>query len=203
MFNFKSIILNLLRIGELPLGRVTIGKHCSGTPCIVASARGTDTVTIGSYCSFGPDVMIIPSMGHIPAKEYEHFRLSTFPLAGLKKDAWKAKYSLPTKGNFVKIGSDVWIGAGAIILPAVTVGDGAIIGAGAVITRDVPPYAVVAGVPAKIVRFRFGKEHIDELLKISWWNWSEEKISENLDYFYGDVDRFVKKFKLRHSVAPS
>lgn len=195
MFNLKSLILNLLRIGELPLGRVSIGKHCSGTPYIVARAHGADTVTIGSYCSFGPDVIIIPSMGHIPAKEYEHFRLSTFQLAGLKKGAWQEKYRLPTKGDFVKIGSDVWIGARAVILPAVTIGDGAIVGANAVVTHDVPPYAVVMGVPAKIMRFRFDEEQIQELLRIAWWNWTEERILADLDYFYGDVNAFIKKFK--------
>lgn len=133
-------------------------------------------------------------MGHIPIKEYERFCLSTFPLTHLKKDGWKEKYRLPTKPSFVKIGNDVWIGARAIILPAVTVGDGAIIGAGAVITHDVPSYAVVGGVPAKILRFRFDKDQIEKLLRIAWWNWSEKKIVENLDYFYGDVYDFIKKF---------
>jgi len=155
----------------------------------------TDTVTIGNYCSIGPDVIIIPAMGHIPAKEHEQFRLCNYALAGLKKHGWQQTYNLPTKGDFVKIGNDVWIGARAIILPAVTVGDGAIIGAGAVVTRDVPPYAVVAGVPARIVRFRFRNDQIEKLLKIAWWNWDERKILENLDYFYGNVDKFIKKFE--------
>jgi tetrahydrodipicolinate N-succinyltransferase len=133
-------------------------------------------------------------MGHLPAKEYERFRLSTFPLATLKKNGWREKYRLPSKGDRVRIGSDVWIGCRAIILPSVAVGDGAIIGAGAVVTHDVPPYAVVAGVPAKIVRFRFDKVQIEKLLKIAWWNWSERKIVENLDYFYGDVNEFIRRF---------
>lgn len=170
-----------------------MGEHCSGTPFIYSN-HPSDVVHIGNYCSIGPDVIIIPSMGHIPAKEYEKNRLSTFPLARFKKNGWKEAYWLPGKGDYVKIGNDVWIGARAIILPAVTIGDGAIIGAGAVVTHDVPPYAVVAGAPARIVRFRYDKNQIEKLLKIAWWNWSMEKIVENLDYFYDDVNKFIKKF---------
>lgn len=84
--------------------------------------------------------MIIPSMGHIPTKEHDWRKVSTFQLAYLKRNRWQAKYSYSSKPNYVKIGNDVWIGARAIILPAVTIGDGAIIGAGAVVTNDVPPY---------------------------------------------------------------
>ena len=194
MVTFRLLFLSLIRLRKFPRGRVLIGRHCSGTPHIYSNLK-TDTVTIGNYCSIGPDVIIIPSMGHIPAKEYERFRLSTFPLAGLKKNGWQEKYGLPDKPHFVKIGNDVWIGARVIILPAVTVGDGAIIGAGAVVTHDVPPYAVVAGAPARILRFRFDKDQIEKLLRIAWWNWSEEKIVENLDFFYGDACEFVKKFE--------
>lgn len=195
MVSFRSIILNMLRTRALPKGRISIGKHCTGTPHIYSNMR-TDTVVIGNYCSIGPDVIIIPAMGHVPDKEYEQFHLSTFPLAALKRNGWKDTYALPQKkGNYVRIGSDVWIGARVIILPAVTIGNGAIIGAGAVVTHDVPPYAVVAGVPAKILRFRYEKEQMQKLLKIAWWNWSEEKIFENLDFFYGDVNEFIRKFQ--------
>lgn len=77
------------------------------------------------------------------------------------------------------IGNDVWIGNGAIVINGVKVGDGAIIGAGAVVTKDVPPYSVVAGVPAKIIRKRFSDEIINLLLDIQWWNWPAEVIKEN------------------------
>ena len=189
----KSLIINLFRFRAFPKGRILIGKRCTGIPYIFSNMR-TDTVIIGNYCSIGPDVIIIPAMGHIPVKEYEQFRLCNYALAGCKKNGWKKEYTLPTKGDFVKIGNDVWIGARVIILPGVTVGDGAIIGAGAVVTHGVPPYAVVAGVPARIVRFRFSDEQIEKLLKIAWWNWEERKIFENLDLFYGDVKKFIKKF---------
>lgn len=77
------------------------------------------------------------------------------------------------------IGNDVWIGNGAIVINGVSVGDGAIIGAGAVVTKDVPPYSVVAGVPAKVIKMRFPDSIIERLMKVKWWNWPKEIIAQN------------------------
>lgn len=107
---------------------------------------------------------------------------------------WKAKWNLPGDTNSVIVGNDVWIGTRAILLPGITVGDGAIIGAGCVVTHNVSPYAIVAGVPAKVIGFRYSKEQIDKLLKIAWWNWGTNKIRANIDYFYGDIDSFIEEF---------
>ena len=93
----------------------------------------------------------------------------------------------------VKIGNDVWIGANVIILPGVTIGDGAVLAAGAVVTKDVEPYAIVGGVPAKRIRYRFTKEIIDAFMKIKWWNWSVDKIEENIELFY-QPEKFCEKF---------
>ena len=82
-----------------------------------------------------------------------------------------------------RIGNDVWIGYGAIILSGVTIGDGAIIGAGAVVTKDVEPYTVVAGVPAKVIKKRFEDEVIEKLLLLKWWEFSDEKLKSNLNLF--------------------
>jgi len=76
-------------------------------------------------------------------------------------------------------GSDVWIGFRAIVLSGVTIGDGAVIGAGAVVTADVPSYSVVVGNPAKVIRYRFSSEEIRKLLTLRWWEWSIDKIKEN------------------------
>lgn len=83
------------------------------------------------------------------------------------------------KGDIV-IGNDVWIGYEAVILAGVTIGDGAVIGTRAVVTKDVPPYTIVGGVPAKPIRKRFTQETIDSLLKIKWWNWSKEQIAQHI-----------------------
>ncbi|KRM06002.1 hypothetical protein FC89_GL000866 [Liquorilactobacillus ghanensis DSM 18630] len=98
-----------------------------------------------------------------------------------------------TKNPSIIIGNDVWIGCRAIICPGVTIGDGAIIGAGAVVTKDVTPYTIVGGVPAKEIRKRFSDEIIAKFLKIKWWDWSLEKINANLELFY-QPEKFVEKF---------
>jgi Acetyltransferase (isoleucine patch superfamily) len=83
------------------------------------------------------------------------------------------------KGDIV-IGNDVWIGFEAVIMSGVHIGDGAIVGTRALVTKDVPPYAIVGGMPAKIIRKRFEDSVIKDLLKIQWWNWSTQNISEKL-----------------------
>ena len=83
------------------------------------------------------------------------------------------------KGDII-IGNDVWIGFEAVILSGVTIGDGAIIGTRAVVTKDVPPYTIVGGVPAKPIRKRFSGDVISELLKLQWWDWSENRIKKNI-----------------------
>ena len=89
------------------------------------------------------------------------------------KDAWDHK------GDIV-IGNDVWIGYEAVILAGVTIGDGAVIGSRAVVTKDVPPYTIVGGVPAKTIRRRFDEDTVEELLGLRWWDWPEEVIRENI-----------------------
>ena len=90
--------------------------------------------------------------------------------------------SWDNKGDII-IGNDVWIGYEAVILAGVSIGDGAIIGARAVVTKDVPPYTIVGGVPAKSIKKRFSDETISSLLSIQWWNWSKEKISKNIKIY--------------------
>jgi acetyltransferase-like isoleucine patch superfamily enzyme len=130
-------------------------------------------------------------------KKDEHFVISTFRITGHK--GWTQKNTLPAKNNFVVIGNDVWIGMNAIILAGVKIGNGAVVGAGAVVTHSVPAYAIVAGVPAKILRYRYTEDQRAELLKIAWWNWSDEKIKNNADYFYGGVDNFIQKFAIKEA----
>ena len=98
----------------------------------------------------------------------------------------------------VEIGNDVWIGANVILLPGVKIGDGAVLAAGAVVTKDVEPYAIVGGVPAKTIRMRFSDDVIEKMLRIAWWNWEPEKIEENIELFY-QPEEFIKLLRLIQS----
>jgi virginiamycin A acetyltransferase len=96
--------------------------------------------------------------------------------------------AFPRKGDTV-VGNDVWIGYDSMVMPGVTIGDGAIIATRSVVVSDVPPYAIVGGNPAKVVRRRFSDEIVAALLEIAWWNWSAERISQNLERIMAaDVD---------------
>lgn len=97
------------------------------------------------------------------------------------------------KGERSEIGNDVWIGANVTLIEGKNIGDGAIIGAGAVVTHDVEPYAVAGGVPARVIRYRYPKEMIDAFLRIKWWDWPVEKINANFEFFY-DPKRFCEMF---------
>lgn len=134
---------------------------------------------IGKFCSIAGSVSI--GMG-IHTMQY----VSTSPIFTEKRNAttytWHhGKSEYPYKR--VIVGNDVWIGARAMIMGGVKIGDGAVVGAGAVVTKDVPPYAVVGGVPARVIRYRFPENIIAELEKIKWWNFPEKVLRENLELF--------------------
>lgn len=137
-----------------------------------------DKLIIGKFCSIACGAkFIFNSANHTLSS------VSTYPFPiffeewGLNIKDVAAAWD--NKGDII-IGNDVWIGYEAVILAGVTVGDGAIIGTRAVVTKDVPPYTIVGGVPAKPIRKRFNNETLDELLKIRWWDWPEEKIARNI-----------------------
>jgi acetyltransferase-like isoleucine patch superfamily enzyme len=98
------------------------------------------------------------------------------------------------KGDII-IENDVWIGSTATIMSAVKISNGAVVGAGSVVTKDVPPYAIVAGNPAKVVKYRFTEEQIEKLLSIAWWDWEEQKIRDNAMIMWSNnIDDFINKF---------
>jgi serine acetyltransferase len=100
------------------------------------------------------------------------------------------------KGDII-VENDVWIGAKATIMSGVRVSNGSIVAAGSVVTKDVPPYAIVAGNPAKVVKYRFNEEQIDKLLKISWWEWDEQKIKDNARLMWStNIEDFIDAFSI-------
>ncbi len=141
-------------------------------------------VEIGNFCSIATDARIFCLAGHRTDLPSTYpFRTLLFNPAGGNQDA-------VSRGP-VRIGNDVWIGAAALVLDGVTIGDGAVVAAGAVVTRDVPPYAIVAGNPARIIRHRLPPEIIAALLDIRWWEWPDQRIRDFEPHFYGDVVDFV------------
>ena len=105
---------------------------------------------------------------------------------------------LCSSGKTVEIGNDVWIGDDVTILGGVTIGDGAVVGTSALVTKDVPPYSIVGGVPAKVIRMRFEQETINRLLDIKWWNWDISKIKQESCEF-DDVEKFINnRLDLEH-----
>lgn len=141
-----------------------------------------DQLIIGKFCMIASDVtFIMNGANHLSNA------ISAYPFAIFGQDwsdAMEGK-SYPTKGN-TAIGNDVWIGYNATIMPGVKIGDGAIVAANAVVTRDVEPYSIVGGNPANEIRKRFPQEKVEVLLDIQWWNWDIEKITKNVQLLSGE-----------------
>ena len=153
----------------------SIGNYTYGEPTILQFDQTTRLV-IGRFCSISDQVTIILGGNH--RSDWG----TTYPFPAFT-ETWPEAASIKghpaSKGDIV-IGHDVWIGYGATILSGVTIGSGAVIGARAVISRDVAPYAVMAGNPAQEIKKRFDDTTIAQLLQLAWWNWPEEKIRANL-----------------------
>jgi chloramphenicol O-acetyltransferase type B len=176
-----------LRKGR-PSKHVTVGRHTYGvTEFTVFNATAENPVVIGSFSSIADGVQIHGETHHA------NDQASTYPFR-LRLQG-RAE---PSRGRGkVVIGNDVWVGARAIVLSNVTIGDGAVIGAGAIVTKDVSPYAIVAGNPAQLIRYRFAPDIIAQLQAIRWWDWPDDKIMAELDSFYGPIEAFVARHE-RH-----
>lgn len=137
-----------------------------------------DSLVIGKFCSIACGARFIFNSANHTMKS-----LSTYPFPlffeewGL--DVRNVTDSWDNKGDII-VGNDVWIGYEAVIMSGVTIGDGAIIGTRAVVTKDVPPYTVVGGIPAKFIRKRFTDEVISSLLELKWWDWPKDRIAQNI-----------------------
>ncbi|EXL08110.1 DapH/DapD/GlmU-related protein [Brucella anthropi] len=148
---------------------------------------------IGKFCSIAANV-------RINALEHPMERLTTHKVSYRPNEYFRylgvdGEFRARRQAQRVAIGNDVWIGHGAVITPGVQIGHGAVIGANAVVTKDVPPYHVVGGVPARFIRKRFDNVVIDRLLELEWWNWSVEKLYEAVpDIQTLEIETFLEKW---------
>lgn len=177
-----------------------IGKHSYGPLC----CNHMLIESIGAFCSFaiGSEVVFNHEMRYITTspiiyigaegkntKKYEWYKNAPWYVEGLCPKKEKVK-----QFKRIRIGNDVWLGHNVLITNYSNIGNGVIAGAGSVITKDVPDYAIVAGVPARIIRYRYTKEEINCMNQIAWWNWSDQEIRERYDDFYLPVQEFIRKY---------
>ena len=174
--------------------RVEVGEFTYGVPDILCFMREEVKVIIGKFCSIAKGALIM--LGG----EHNTDLCTTYPFNFMMK-GFEYIEEHPKKRGDIVIGNDVWIGKGCKILSGVHVGNGAVIAAGAIVTKDVEPYTIVGGVPAKVIRKRFDDETIQKFEKIQWWNWEKSQIydaipllqSNSVEELFKYYDTVVKK----------
>lgn len=174
-----------MRYPQFEIGRWTYGD------LTVHSWDEGAALTIGSFCSIAAGVRVF--LGG----EHRSDWVTTFPFSVLWESAKQVSGHPKTNGDVV-IGSDVWIGTEAMIMSGVTIGHGAIIGAQSLVARDVEPYSIVAGNPARLVRRRFGDVMVERLLELEWWESKDEEIVQLLPWLLApDIEAFVNEAERR------
>ncbi|MDM9632796.1 CatB-related O-acetyltransferase [Robiginitalea aurantiaca] len=167
-FTKYSRIGPFVRLLNSSIGKYTrISKGCSLVYC-----------EVGKFCSLSSKIQVGAGRHPLNYLSSNQIFYNKNTLSNKWVKSIQYEQNLP-----VTIGNDVWIGTDCLIMGGVKIGDGAVIGAKALVTKDIPPYAIVGGVPAKIIKYRFSPEIIEKLLEIKWWDFSDEKISENIEIF--------------------
>lgn len=189
-----------------PCYRHHVGKYSYGP---LANGRNCCVESVGSFCSFaaGSDAVTNHATRYITTHPIVFFGSNKWNQfdRGYKYDDFKDQkwyfsgvqpHGYVEKDSRSKIGNDVWLGRNVIITNGANIGNGVVAAAGAVITKDVPDYAIVAGVPARIIKYRYNPEQIAALNRIAWWDWSDDDIRERYDDFYLSIDEFIKKYDI-------
>jgi acetyltransferase-like isoleucine patch superfamily enzyme len=136
--------------------------------------KGRGKATVGNFCAFGQDIKFILSNHNYqyPSIQYTLYNRIFGALPYEKRS------------GTIHVGHDVWIGDNVVVLPNVKIGNGACIGAGAVVTRDIPDFAIVGGNPAKLIKYRFSENQIKKINELQWWHWNDKQIAENRAFFF-------------------
>jgi acetyltransferase-like isoleucine patch superfamily enzyme len=168
--------------------KVSLRNVKIGDFSFISNNTNIANAVVGKFSSIGPEVLI--GLGKHPSRDF----VSTHPLFYSQLKQSQITFASNTyfaEFETVKIGNDVWVGARAVILDGITIGDGSIIAAGAVVTKDVPSYAIVGGVPAKVLRYRFESNEIDFLNKFKWWDRDTNWLKKNYMKFH-NITNFVE-----------
>lgn len=168
---------------------IIVGKHTYGHNNISISHPGKNKVIIGNFCSIAVDCKVYLNANH--RKEW----ITTYPFGHVNRGTFNTfdGSGHPTGKGDVIIGSDVWIASNVTIMSGVKIGDGAIIANNSHVVKDVEPYSIVGGNPAKHITYRFSQELIHKLLKIKWWDWEDDKINKFLSLLCSDnYDKFLE-----------
>ncbi len=167
---------------------MSYGKYTYGKPNIHWENKNAK-LTVGSFCSIAKDVNIYLGNG-----THRTDWVTTYPFGCIHQDIFNNfnKNSISTKGDVI-IGNDVWIGENVTIMSGVTIGDGVVVANNSHVIKNIEPYSLVGGNPAKLIKYRFSQEQIEKLLQIKWWYWDDNKINRFTPLLNtNNIDEFIK-----------